>query len=299
MLKIIRENPLAFALAVLAHALLGLFLTFSLDWNRKHEVAAPKVNVIQAVMIDESKIRAEQERLRKIEEEKKRKLDEARKRKEADKKHKLEEEKKRKQEAEKKRKAEAEKKHKAEAEKKRKVEAEKKRKAEEQHKKQEAEKKRQAEELRKKREVEAERLRKLEEQKRKREAEEARLRAEEEALRQKELAEEAAAMQAARQRALQSERDKYIGLIRLRVESKWAKPSGWRPGISCSVRVRLVPGAGTGQVIDAQIVKSCGNQLFDRSVESAVFSASPLPFPQSPELMQEFRDITFNFEPEG
>ncbi len=291
MLNIIRENPVAFILAVFVHLLLGAFLTFNMDWNAKHEVTAPTANVIKAVMIDESKIRAEKERLKKLKDDKQRKIEQERKRKDAEKRRKKEAEKEhKKQVAEKKRKIAAEKKRKADAEKKRKLEA--------QRKKEAADKKRQAE-LEKKREIEKERLRKLEVQKREREAEMQRLKAEEDALRQQQMAEEQAVMNAARQKALLSERSKYINLIQNRVASKWAKPSGWRPGIQCTVRVRLVPGAGVGRVMDVQIVKSTGNPLFDRSVENAVFSASPLPIPTSPELINEFRDITFNFKPEG
>ncbi|HHJ80879.1 MAG TPA: cell envelope integrity protein TolA [Candidatus Tenderia electrophaga] len=326
MLTILRQNPRAFVFAIAVHLLLIAALSFNIDWNSKQKLSAPKANVIQAVMIDESKIKAEERRL----EQEKRRQDELKKKKEAEKKRKAEQEKKRKAEQEKRRKqAEADKKRKqAElkkkqaAEKKRKAEQDKKRKAEAKRKKAEAEKKRKAElkkkqqaekkrkqaelkkkqaaekkrlaELEKKRQAEAERLRKLEEQ---RKADEQR-RAEEEMIRQQQIAEEEAAMQAVRERALRDERSRIIGKIQQRVSSKWARPSGWRAGTSCTVTVRLVPGAGTARVIDARMIKSCGNPLFDRSVENAVFSASPLPFPTSPELMDEFREISFDFRPE-
>jgi colicin import membrane protein len=288
MLKIIRDNPRAFLLAVAAHLLLAVFLSLNLDWSSSHKLATPQVDVIQAVMIDESKIRAEKEHQRKLEEEKRRKQ--------------LEAEKRRKQ-AELKKKQEAERKRKAEAERKRKLEQQ--RKAEAQRKKQEAEKKHQAE-LEKQRKAEAERQRKLEqERKRKAEAErqrreaEERRRAEEERIRQQQIAAEQAAMEAARQKALASERDKYMALIQRRVEEKWVRPASWSAGTSCTVTVRLVPSSGgVARVIDARMVKSCGNPLFDHSVENAVFSASPLPFPTSPALMNEFRQLTFNFRPE-
>lgn len=307
MLNILRDNPRAFIFAVVVHLLLIAALSFNIDWNSKHRLSASKVEVIQAVMIDESKIKAE-ERKKKLAQEKKRQaeLDKKRKQAEAEKKRKQAElkkkqaaekkrkqaELKKKQAAEKKRKAKLEKKRKAEA-KRKKAEAEKKRKQAELKKQQEVEKKRLAE-LEKKRKAEAERLKKLEEQ---RKADEQR-RAEEEMLRQQQMAEEQAAMNAVRQRALMDERARVIGKIQQRVSSKWARPSGWRAGTTCTVTVRLVPGAGTAQVIDARMVKSCGNPLFDRSVENAVFSASPLPFPTSPELMNEFREITFDFRPE-
>jgi len=298
MLKIIRDNPRAFLLAVAVHLLLAAFLSFNLDWSSSHKLVTPQVDVIQAVMIDESRIRAEKKRQRKLEEEKRHKQQEAEKR------HKQAELKK-KREAQRKRKAEAERKRKLEQQ--RKAEAQRKKQAAEKQRRAELEKKHQAEaELEKKRKAEAERKRQREqERKRKAEAErqrreaEERRRAEEERIRQQQIAAEQAAMEAARQKALASERDKYIGLITRRVEEKWVRPASWSAGTRCTVAVRLVPSpGGMARVIDARMVKSCGNPLFDHSVENAVFSASPLPFPTSPALMNEFRQLTFNFSPE-
>lgn len=297
MLKIIRDNPKAFLLALAIHLLLAVFLSLSLDWAPRHKLTSPNVDVIQAVMIDESKIRAEEERQRRLEEEtrrkqfeieKRRKEEAARKQREAE--QRKQAELKRQQEAERKRQAEAEAKRKAaeEAERKRKLEAQ--RQAEALRKQREIEAKRRAEEERKRKE-EAERQRQLEEERKRK--------AEEERIRQEQIAAEQAAMEAARQRALLSERDKYLALIQRRVEEKWVRPTSWPAGTACTVTVRLVPGSGgTAQVIDARLARSCGNPLFDRSVENAVFSASPLPFPKSPELMNEFRELTFNFRPE-
>ena len=75
----------------------------------------------------------------------------------------------------------------------------------------------------------------------------------------------------------------------------WAKPAGWRPGLQCTVRVRLVPG---GEVVQVTIVRSCGNPVFDRSVEAAVHRASPLPISNDPELFEYFRELEFVFRPE-
>ncbi len=292
MLNILRNNPLAFAFALVVHLLMIAALSFNVDWNSKHKLSGPQVNVIQAVMIDESKIKAEQ-RKKKLQQDKKRKAEQDKKRKKADaEKKRKQAELKKKKVAEKKRKSEQEKKRKAE-EKRKKTEADKKRKQAELKKKQEVEKKRLAE-LEKKRKVETERLQKLEEQ---RKADEQR-RAEEEMIRQQQMAEEQAAMNAVRQRALMDEQSRIIAKIKQRVSSKWARPSGWRAGTSCVVQITLVPGVGTAQVINVRIVKSCGNPLFDRSVENAVYSSSPLPFPKSPELMDEFRNLNLNFDPE-
>ena len=314
MFKILRENPKAFLLALAVHALLIVALSFSVDWHSERKLAGPEVKVIQAVMIDESKIRAEEQRKEKIEQEKQRKLEDEKRQKLEQEKQRKEEEARKQREAEKRKQAElkkkqaAEKQRKAEAERKRKQEEERKAEAlrkkqeaelEQKRKAEEAERKRKAEEAERKRQAEeAERKRKAEEE-RKRKEEEAHRRAEEEKLRQAQMAAEQAAIEAARQQAVARESDKYILLIKKRVEDKWRKPASWPIGTKCTVKVRLVPGAGgTAQVIDARVVKSCGSPLFDRSVETAVFSASPLPFPTAMELRDKFRELDLIFNPE-
>ena len=65
-------------------------------------------------------------------------------------------------------------------------------------------------------------------------------------------------------------------------------------GLTCVVRVRLAPG---GEVLSANVVRSSGNPAFDRSVESAVFKANPLPAPKDPYVFEYFRDLEFTFNP--
>jgi colicin import membrane protein len=307
-----RQHPRPFIYALLVHLVLLAVLIFSLDWtsavrpstSRKH---AP----IQAVAVDarqldaelqrkqqleEQKRRAEQEKLKRLEEQKEaeRKKVEEQKR-QAELKRKQEQEAKRKAEAEQKRQSELALKKKAEAEKKRK-EAEKKRKEEEARKKAEAEKQRKEEEARKK--AEAEKKRKEEEARKKAEAEqkrkqeEARKKAEQEL--QARLAAEQAREAAQRQSAMQRMVDEYVLYIQEKVQRSWIRPPSSGSELSCTVEVRLIP---SGEVIDAQIVRSSGNSAFDRSVEAAVFKASPLPVPPDPDVMEQFRSLRFEFKP--
>ena len=53
-----------------------------------------------------------------------------------------------------------------------------------------------------------------------------------------------------------------------------------------------------GKVLSAKVIRSSGNQVFDRSAEKAVYRASPLPLPQEQELYQQFQELRFNFNPE-
>lgn len=103
----------------------------------------------------------------------------------------------------------------------------------------------------------------------------------------------AKAEQAAR---AQSELTRYEGLIRQKVERNWVRPVGWAKGMECTVRVRLAP---TGEVIQATVIRPSGNPPFDRSVENAVYKASPLPLPEDQGLFDHFRELELRFRPEG
>jgi colicin import membrane protein len=51
--------------------------------------------------------------------------------------------------------------------------------------------------------------------------------------------------------------------------------------------------------MEAVVVSSSGDPIFDRSAENAVSKASPLPVPQDKSLFNdEFRVFTFVFKPE-
>jgi colicin import membrane protein len=297
MWQAVRENPRAVAYAVLMHLGLLALLVFSLDWTPKIS-HPPGVKVpIEAKLVDQRQLQALEEK--KLAEQ--RRLEEAEKQRVAEAEAKAEAEKKRKAEAQAKVKAEAEKKRKAEAQAKAKAEAEKKRKAEAQAKaKAEAEKKRKAEaqakakaEAEKKRKAEAEAKAKAEaEKKRKAEAEAKAKAAEEQRRREAELqAQLAAEQEEARARSALSE---YIPYIQDKVQRNWLQPPGSAAGLSCLIKVRLIPG---GDVVSATVVRSSGDPMFDRSVETAVLKASPLPLPTDASLFNHFREINFNFDP--
>jgi colicin import membrane protein len=305
-----RERPRAFVYAVLVHLALLAVLVFSLDWAPTIKPSASKNPApVQAVVVDAAKLDAEVQRQKKLDEQKQRAEQEKLKRIEeqarAAEKKRVDEEKriaelKRQQEQRKKSEAEAKRKaeaaaaaKKAEAEKKRKAEAEKKRLAEEKR-KAEAEARRKAEEKRK---AEAEKKRQ-EEERRKAEAEKQRreeqARKAAEAEMQARLAAEQERLATQRRSAMQRMIDEYVLYIQEKVERSWIRPPSSGRELSCTVEVRLIP---SGEVIDAQIVRSSGDAAFDRSVEAAVFKASPLPVPPDPEVMEQFRSLRFEFNP--
>ncbi len=294
MLRLLRENPWSFLFAILVHLILLGLLFFGLDWSSTIKpTASSKPAPVQAVVIDAKKLDAEVARKKKQTEDKKKAVEKKRAKEErkvleaerarkqeqkrlADlkkkkalqaKQKKLAEQKKREAAAAQKKKAALEKK-KIEAEKERKLAQEKKRAEEERRKKAEIEKKRKAEVKRQRKEAEAE----LQDQ----------------------LLAEQARLTAQRQSAMQRIISEYVLYIQEKVQRNWARPLDSHDGLSCTVEVRLLP---SGDVIDANVVRGSGNPAFDRSVQAAVFKASPLPVPSDPEVMEQFRSLRFEFTP--
>jgi len=291
MWQVIRENPRAVFYAVLMHLVLLTLLIVGLDWTPSiTRPGAPKA--IQAQLVDPHRLEAIEERKqaeqRQAEEEARRKAEAERKKQaEAEAQRKAEAERKQKAEAEAKRKAEAERKQKAEAEAKRKAEAERKQKAEAEAKRKAEVERKQKAEAEAKRKAEAERKQKAEaEAKRKAEAE-AKRKAEAEQALQSQLAAE----QEARAQGVVAE---YVAYIQEKVERNWLRPAGSPAGLSCIVQVKLIPG---GDVAGVRIMQGSGDPVFDRSVESAVYKASPLPLPPESALFTYFREINFVFKP--
>ena len=267
LIKEILANPVAMMLAILVHVALAGILFVSLEWTDAPTPRQVEVNVVKAVAIDEKKIQVELNKLRKAEAKKKkkqRKLD------------------KKARDAEKKRKREERKLAKLRKEQK----AEKKRAA-----KDRAKKKKEVERLKAERITEEKRLADVEakhkqlEDRKRREAEAKAMQAS--------IAAEQAALNKAEQKRLSSLRGQYIADIQSKVARHWIRPASARQGLSCKVVVNQIPG---GEVINVRTTKCIGDDVFRRSVEAAVYKASPLPRPSDPGLFD--REIVFNFKPQ-
>ena len=279
MWELIQTNQKALGAAVGIHLLLLLVMFFGVNWTDDAK-PLPATPVVQATVVDQAALDKEVKKLKAAEDKKRKQKEAAEKKKKAEAKRKAEAERKaaekKKQEAAKKKRLAEEKKKKAAAEKKRlaeekkqKAAAEKQRKAEEASKKAAAEKKRQAEEAA---------LKKAEAEKKKAEA----------AARQLELEAQYQAEQDLTEKQL------IMAAIQQKVDRNWLRPPGTPQNLSCEVRVRL---GANGSVLLVSIIKSSGDVGFDRSVESAVSKADPLPMPTSPRLVSQFRDIRFVFKP--
>ncbi|MCF6283026.1 MAG: cell envelope integrity protein TolA [Candidatus Polarisedimenticolaceae bacterium] len=314
MMSVLRSNPLAAFLALLLHVVLIVLLLFGNSPEPASKPVVAKSEPIQATVVDAKQLNAKAEKEKQAEAkrkrlaaERKKRLAEQKKKQAAEKKRLTEQKKKRVAEAKRKKvekKRQADLKKKREADKKRKVEQ--KRKAEQKTKADrkakavaEVKRKKAAETKRKaevKRKAEAAAKRKADA---KRKAEiAAKLKAAEDARKK------AAVAQKARENALllqmnaerdARERDRYVIAITQRIEGGWLRPPNTGEGLSCLIKVRLIPGGDVvpGSVI---VIRSSGNPVFDRSVESAIYKAAPLPVP-SGRLFETFRDVQFEFKP--
>src|SRR5436190_3680481 len=82
--------------------------------------------------------------------------------------------------------------------------------------------------------------------------------------------------------------DKYRHLILQAIAQQWIIPPEMNKHLETKLRVHLAPG---GMVLEVIIVKSSGNAVLDRSAQTAVYKASPLPVPKNNGLFHTFRQI--------
>lgn len=280
-----KKHPIAVTLSVIFHLVLIIFFVFGAELFSERKIESkPTVNVVKATVIDESKIKAEAEKLKNLEKkkelQKKKRLDDIRKKRLAEEK-KIADLKKQ-QNVQKKKLAQQKADEAAKQAKLKKQKAlAKKKKAEAAKKKKLAEAKKEKERLAKEKAAKIQAAAKAKA-------------AQEQAEREQALREQAALEE--QQMRAQAAVASYTDLIRQKVERNWIQPPGDIAGLNCIVRVRLIPG---GDVIDAQVIKSSGNAFFDRSVERATRKAAPLPLPSDPSMFNYFRTLEFYFRPGG
>lgn len=264
--------------ALLLHAVVIVLLLINFSFTPELKPVKP-VSIVSAVAVDKAKVEEEIKRLKQEEEKKhraeKQRVEELEKKLEAEKK-KADEIKNQRLEEEKqllnarKQKEEEQKKH-----------------EEMQQKNKELEQQRKLEEERKTR-AEAEKKR-LEENRKKKEDEKKRQEAE------KALQEQLETEQAEEQRQQDATLlDKITYDIYKKVSNNFTT-TGLPEGLTCTLRVKLVPG---GEVLDATIVESSGNETYDRNSQTAVLKSSPLPVPEDAATFDRLglREFTFKFK---
>lgn len=277
------QNILSISFAVLVHVVFIGMLIFSFSDTITPRMQKPssssREEIVKAVVIDEARVQAELDKLKK-EERRKRANEKARVKKleEKARKAKLARKKEQKKLKEVKRKQALEKKRLKENQKKRAAQEkiEKRRLNDLKKKQSELEKKRKAEEKRLA-ELDARRKqaekRQLAQEKKKREA----------ALRKQ--------MDAERQKELMGIREQYIAAIGDKVRRNWRRPPNVVKGAICTVLVNQLPG---GMVNSVRVTNCTGtDEILRRSVRMAVLKADPLPRAPDPGVFD--RDIKFDF----
>jgi TonB family protein len=87
--------------------------------------------------------------------------------------------------------------------------------------------------------------------------------------------------------------DRYKAAIKAKIQRHWRRPDIDARGLSAEIRVRLFPGGGVSSV---EVVRSSGNEAFDRSAETAVWRADPLPVPRGQDF-HTVSDLALIFDP--
>ncbi len=93
----------------------------------------------------------------------------------------------------------------------------------------------------------------------------------------------------------QGEIDQFKAAILSAIGHHWLVPAGTDKDLSCQLLIHLAPG---GVVIDVKTVKSSGDEVLDRSAQTAVMKASPLPVPTEPGKFNKFRELRLTVKPE-
>jgi len=297
MLDWIKENSKAFSVAVVFHIIFlgALFINWQMDEPQK--IVMEQGDIVQVTSVDANRYEAE---IKKIEDKKQAKLNQEKKRQEREERRAREYEQKKKKEQQKKakqekarklakKKAAEDKRKKEEADKLKKEEADKLKKEEAQRKE---EQKKKEEAKRKKEQKKIEELRRKKEEKR--QEDERKRKVAEEKKRQAELKQQEERNRAERARRSKGIINKHVAMIAQKIERNWRQPLDAPPRLNCKIDIVLLP---SGNVVSVKVVESSGNQSFDRSVETAVRKASPLPVPSDSVIFKQFEVMRLRFEP--
>lgn len=95
-----------------------------------------------------------------------------------------------------------------------------------------------------------------------------------------------------------TEVQRYTAYIKQAIESSWSRPLSARNGMEVRLAIILVP---TGEVVDANVIQSSGNDAFDRSAINAVKQVGRFSklAKLEPRLFEEyFRELNLLFHPE-
>lgn len=112
----------------------------------------------------------------------------------------------------------------------------------------------------------------------------------------KQEARQQAQFEAAQNARIAGEVDKYKALILQAIGQQWILPDNADRSQSCQFSIRLAP---NGLVLEVSLIQSSGDPVLDRSAQSAIYKASPLPVPSDPKTFDLFRTISLRVRPEN
>ena len=88
--------------------------------------------------------------------------------------------------------------------------------------------------------------------------------------------------------------NKYNALILQAIRSRWILAESYSPDLSAQLLINL---KSDGTVLNVELIKSSGNEGFDRSARAAVYKASPLPVPPETDLFNQMKVINLVVRP--
>ena len=98
------------------------------------------------------------------------------------------------------------------------------------------------------------------------------------------------------QAKLAGEINKYKAMIINAISQQWILPDKVNHNLSSQFNIRLAP---DGAVLEVNLIRSSGDSVLDRSAQTAIYKASPLPVPHDPKVFNLFREISLTVRPEN
>ncbi|MDO9010216.1 MAG: TonB C-terminal domain-containing protein [Gallionella sp.] len=108
------------------------------------------------------------------------------------------------------------------------------------------------------------------------------------------LREQAVREQAAQEAATGRVIDEFAGKIKGKIRRNIVMPPDVASDARAEFLVTVLPG---GTVLNARLLKSSGNAVYDIAVERAIIKSQPLPLPADAGLFKRFRELKLGFQP--
>lgn len=116
---------------------------------------------------------------------------------------------------------------------------------------------------------------------------------------QKEEKEKAIALQIERekqQQAVNAEINRHKTLLINAISQNWILPTNVDYSLSCRFEIKL---DASGRVLKVTLLRTSGDPVLDRSAQTAIYNASPLPVPKTPEAFEVFKTVSLTVKPES